>query len=93
MMKVQLFTVRLTQLSFPAPFLMLGRKPASYSCHTIASRSSFFVDQVYNLRLGLLIIILAIVACLLYQNLQHLVYVLDDDVVGLRARLVWNAEV
>ena len=31
---------------------------------------------------------------LLSQNLQHLVYVLDDDdVVGLLARLVWNVNV
>jgi len=54
------------------------------------------VDHVYKLRLGLLnliIIFLTIVAGLLYQNLQHLVYVIDDDVVGLLARLVGNAEV
>jgi hypothetical protein len=56
------------------------------------------VDHVYKLRLGLLfllIIFLAItlIAGLLSQNLQHLVYVLDDDVVGLLARLVGNAEV
>ena len=52
------------------------------------------MDHVCKLRLGLLlVIILAIVAGLLSQNIQHLVYVLDDDVVGLLARLVWNAEV
>ncbi len=50
------------------------------------------MDHVYKICLGLLII-LALVTGLISQNIQHIVYVLDDDVVGLLARLVWMAEV